>query len=91
MAWLAGIGLILLCINMYLRYVLDVETVLNVVPRVHGFVYIGYLITVVDLATRMKWSWTRGLIVALAGTIPFLSFVAEHKVTQSTRSALATA
>ena len=91
MAWLAGIGLILLCINMYLRYVLDVETVLNVVPRVHGFVYIGYLITVVDLATRMKWSWTRGLIVALAGTIPFLSFVAEHKVTRSTRSALAAA
>ena len=91
MAWLAGIGLILLCINMFLRYVMDDETFLNVVPRIHGFIYIGYLITVIDLATRLKWSWTRGVVVALAGTIPFLSFVAEHTVTKQTRATLAAA
>lgn len=88
MAWLAGIGLILLCINMVFRYVLDWDTILNVVPRVHGFVYIGYLITVIDLATRLRWSWGRSLLVALAGTVPFLSFVAEHKVTVETRAQL---
>ncbi|HEX5016629.1 MAG TPA: DUF3817 domain-containing protein [Actinomycetes bacterium] len=91
MAWLAGIGLLLLCINMYVRYVLDEDTILNLVPRVHGFIYIGYLVTVIDLATRMRWSWTRGLLVALAGTIPFLSFVAEHRVTRETREQLAAA
>jgi len=91
MAWLAGIGLLLLCTSMFLRYVLDIETVLDVVPRVHGFVYIGYLVTVIDLATRMRWPWRRGIVVALAGTVPFLSFVAEHKVTLQTRAELAAA
>jgi integral membrane protein len=65
--------------------------VLNLVPRVHGFVYMVYLVTVIDLASRMKWSWTRGLLVALAGTIPFLSFVAEHRITRETRAELSAA
>ena len=91
MAWLAGIGLLLLVLNMFLRYVLDLDTILDLVPRVHGFVYMIYLVTVVDLASRMKWTWTRGILVALAGTIPFLSFVAEHRVTRDTREQLATA
>ena len=91
MAWAAGIGLLLLCTNMILRYGFDKDTVLNLVPRVHGFVYIGYLVTVIDLGNRMRWAWTRSLLIALAGTVPFLSFVAEHKVTQQTRAQLAAA
>ena len=91
MAWLAGIGLLLLCVSMFLRYVLGIETVLDAVPRVHGFIYIGYLITVIDLASRLRWSWGRGILIALAGTVPFLSFVAEHKVTLQTRAQLAAA
>jgi glutamine synthetase len=79
MAWLAGIGLLLLVLNMFLRYVLDLDTILNLVPRIHGFVYMVYLVTVIDLASRMKWSWSRGILVALAGTIPFLSFVAQGR------------
>ena len=74
-----------------LGFDLFIETILDVVPRVHGFIYIGYLITVIDLATRMRWSWGRGIVIALAGTVPFLSFVAEHKVTRQTRAQLAAA
>jgi len=88
MAWVAGIGLILLCINMYLHYVQDMTTVLDVVPRVHGFVYMAYLVTVFDLSFRMKWPLGKGVLICLAGTVPFLSFVAEHRVTRQTREAL---
>lgn len=91
MAWAAGIGLLLLLVNMYLRYVAEVETVLDLVPRIHGFVYMGYLVTVFDLAFRMRWPLRRSLLVCLAGTVPFLSFVAEHRVTQQTKRTLATA
>ena len=80
---------LLLCINMYLRYVLDMTTVLDVVPRVHGFVYMAYLVTVFDLSFRMKWPLSKGVLICLAGTVPFLSFVAEHRVTRETREALA--
>lgn len=91
MAWAAGIGLLLLLVNMYLRYVADVDTVLDLVPRVHGFVYMGYLVTVFDLSFRMRWPLRRSVLVCLAGTVPFLSFVAEHRVTQQTKQALASA
>jgi integral membrane protein len=91
MAWAAGIGLLVLCFNMFLRYGLHKDTILDLVPRIHGFVYMVYLVTVIDLASRMRWSWTRGLLVALAGTVPFLSFVAEHRITRQTREQLASA
>lgn len=91
MAWAAGIGLLLLCLNMYLRYVQEVSTPLDLVPRIHGFVYMGYLITVFDLSFRMKWSLTRGVLVCLAGTVPFLSFVVEHQITRQTRAELTAA
>jgi len=88
MAWLAGIGLLLLCLDMYLRYVQDMTTVLDLVPRVHGFVYMLYLVTVFDLSFRMKWPLSKGVLVCLAGTVPFVSFVAEHRITGQVRAEL---
>jgi len=88
MAWITGLGLLLLCLNMYLRYVQDVTTVLDVVPRIHGFVYMLYLVTVFDLSFRLKWPLSKGVLVCLAGTIPFLSFVAEHRIARQTRAEL---
>jgi len=46
----------------------------------HGWLYFVYLITGVDLAFRMRYSLLRTLGVLIAGTIPFMSFVAEHYV-----------
>lgn len=44
----------------------------------HGWLYMGLLITAFDLGRRARWSWQRLVLIALAGTVPFLSFVAEH-------------
>lgn len=88
MAWIAGVGLLLLCLDMYLRYVQDVTTILDVVPRIHGFVYMIYLVTVFDLSFRMRWPLSKGVLVCLAGTVPFLSFVAEHRINSQTRATL---
>jgi integral membrane protein len=46
----------------------------------HGWLYFVYLITGVDLAFRVRYSVLRTLAILLAGTIPFMSFVAEHYV-----------
>ena len=48
--------------------------------------YVVYLITTVDLAVRLRWSVPKALGVCFAGTIPFLSFVAEHRVTRQVRA-----
>jgi hypothetical protein len=43
----------------------------------------------VDLGLRAKWSWKRMILIALAGTVPFLSFVAERSATKNIRAKLA--
>jgi integral membrane protein len=45
-----------------------------------------YVALGVDLALKSRWSVPGTLLVLIAGTIPFLSFVAERQVTHRTRS-----
>lgn len=47
---------------------------------VHGWAYFIYLIVAVDLAFRLRYGIGRTVAILLAGTIPFMSFVAEHSV-----------
>jgi integral membrane protein len=79
MAYVVGTLLILLvCIAMPLKYAADMPTMVNVVGVAHGWLYAVLLITAYMLGRRAGWPLTRLLLIALAGTVPFLSFVAEH-------------
>ena len=81
-AWLTGTGLILLCAAMFYVYVLEAgRKPLTIMGIVHGNLYMVYLVCTLVLAERRRWRPVKALIVALAGTIPFVSFVAERKVT----------
>ena len=51
------------------------------VPMVHGYLYLVYVIVAVDLWFRTRLPAGRMVLVVLAGTIPFMSFVAERSVT----------
>ncbi len=46
----------------------------------HGFLFIVYLIATLELGIRMRWMPVRMVLTMAAGTIPFLSFVAERNV-----------
>lgn len=50
------------------------------VPLVHGWLYLAYVIVSVDLWFRTRLDFPRMVGVVLAGTIPFMSFVAERWV-----------
>jgi integral membrane protein len=43
----------------------------------HGWLYMLLILTAIDLGRRVKWSIRNVILIALAGTVPFLSFVAE--------------
>lgn len=91
MAFITGTMLLLLCAEIVLRYGLD-NHALDWVPRLHGFVYMVYLVTVWDLWSRMRWSWGRFMTMALAGVVPVMSFVLERRVHRdATRAAEAPA
>lgn len=82
-AWIVGVGLLaLVLVGMPLKYLAGEPLVVAVVGPVHGFLYMGYLVLTADLAVRARWPVGRVLLVALAGTIPFVSFVAERWVTR---------
>jgi integral membrane protein len=80
-AYVVGVGLILLvCVGVPLKYASDVSWVVAVVGPLHGVLYVIYLLLTLDLARRVRMNPVFAVAVMLAGTIPFLSFVAERKV-----------
>jgi integral membrane protein len=82
MAYVVGVWLVLLVlVAMPLKYFADSPTMVEIVGPVHGFLYMAYLATAVDLAFRVRWSAVKTVLVMLAGTVPFVSFYAERKVT----------
>jgi integral membrane protein len=82
-AWIVGVCLLtLVLVGMPLKYLADNDTVVAIVGPVHGFLFMVYLVLTFDLSRRAKWELPRMLLVMLSGTIPFLSFWAERKVTR---------
>ena len=80
MAYVVGVMLLLLVGGMLLKYVFHVIESTSILAIGHGWLYMIYVLLALDLCFRMRWSFPRILFVVIAGTIPFLSFVAEHKV-----------
>jgi hypothetical protein len=53
---------------------------------VHGYLYLVYVVVAVDLWFRARLPIGRTVLVVLAGTVPFMSFVAERWVTPRVRA-----
>ena len=85
MAWVTGVTLILLTVGVILKYAADEPALVEKVGMLHGFLYIVYVVTVLMLAYQARWRPLRTLLVLLAGTVPFASFVAERKVAAAAR------
>lgn len=84
-AYVVGVFLLLLVAAMVVKYAGDQPRAVEIVGPIHGFIYAVYLVIALDLALRAKWSIRGTVLVLLAGTVPFLSFVAERWVTRRVR------
>jgi integral membrane protein len=81
-AYVVGVMLLLLLfVAMPLKYLADDPNAMDIIGPMHGFLYVVYLLATFDLFRRVRWSFARLVLMALAGTIPFLSFYAERKTT----------
>lgn len=81
MAYATGVALLCLTLAIILKYAADSPGMMAWAGVTHGVFYMVYLVLAVDLALKARWSIKGTLLVLIAGTIPFLSFVAERKVT----------
>ncbi len=84
MAFIVGVGLLLLVLEMVLKYGFD-NHVLAWWAMPHGFIFMVYLGAVLHLSTATKMPLAKTIGIMLAGCVPFLSFWVEHKVTQQVR------
>ncbi len=84
MAYVTGVMLLVLVVEMLLKYVLDApESVvrwIEWVPFAHGWIYVVYLVTVLDLWSKMRWGLGRLVVMVLGGVVPVMSFLVERRV-----------
>ena len=90
MAFVTGVVLICGCLALILRAVgvphMEPET--GLIWVAHGYLYLVYVIVTAVLGVKLGWPLPRFALVMLAGTVPTMSFVAEHIVTRSARAAV---
>lgn len=90
MAYVVGVLLVvLMLVGLPLKYIWGDGRVVTWTGVPHGWLYMVLLITAYDLGRRVKWSLKWFVMIMLAGTVPFLSFVAEHFATKNVRATLA--
>jgi integral membrane protein len=84
MAILCGVNLLLLAFGyMPAKYLFDaVESNkwLISIPIAHGYFYIVYILTALQIGVQKKMSLLTILALIAAGTLPFASFVAERRI-----------
>lgn len=89
MAYVTGVLLVLLCLGMIGKYVLDVDGATDftrVIAIAHGWLYVVYLIVAFDLGSKAKWPVARQLWVLLAGTVPTAAFFVERRISAELRA-----
>jgi integral membrane protein len=89
MAILVGIGLLVLCLGMVLKYGYDKSGLSDFWDQKHGLLYMIYVAATANLGFKVRWSPERMVVVMLAGVVPFLSFWAERKVARAVEGELA--
>ncbi|MER7571058.1 DUF3817 domain-containing protein [Streptomyces sp. NPDC126514] len=85
MAYVTGVLLVLLCLCMIGKYVLDVDGAADatrVVSIAHGWLYVLYLVFAFDLGSKARWPVAKQLWVLLAGTIPTAAFFVERRISR---------
>ena len=88
MAFVTGVLLVVLVfVAVPLNWWAHMHGPVAVVGTAHGFLFMVYLVTALDLGVRRRWHLVRLGLVMIAGTIPFCSFIAERNVTRDVRAA----
>jgi len=94
MAFIVGVGLLVLVLEMVLSYGFGMkgdDNPLHWWPQPHGFIYMAYLVATALLGFKVGWSLTKMVLVMLAGCVPFLSFWVERRVAAEVEAGLTAA
>lgn len=93
-AYITGVMLLVLVAEMVYKYGIledktDAPSWFIFVAQVHGFAYMAFLIAIVNLGTKARWTPGKWIITALGGVVPLLSFFVERKRREEVKAAFA--
>ncbi|MDQ2758593.1 MAG: DUF3817 domain-containing protein [Actinomycetota bacterium] len=89
LAMVAGVALFILLLEMFLKYVLKQTNLLTEFwSPVHGLIYFAFAVSIANLGLKSRWPMGRIVLNLLSGFVPFVPFVAERRVTRSTKALL---
>lgn len=78
-AFVEGISfLVLLFIAMPLKYWADIPAAVRIVGMAHGVLFILFVISLVDVMIRYRWSLMRSALIFLSSLVPFGTFAADY-------------
>ncbi len=77
---MVGVGLLILCLTIVLKYVFDMDWTVEIWGPIHGVLYAAYVLIAFDLSYKARWTLVGTLGVLLAGVVPVISFVCERWV-----------
>jgi len=94
MAFVTGTLLLIVTANVILKYVVGVDNeqyleIASVIAIIHGWVFVVYAATCLQLWMRMTWRLGRLATMVAGGVVPAMSFVVERKVRREVLESLA--
>ena len=94
MAFVTGTLLLIVTVNVILKYVVGVDNpryleITAAIAVLHGWVFVVYAFTCVQLWIRMKWRLGRLATMVAGGVVPVMSFIVERKVRREVLAGLA--
>jgi integral membrane protein len=90
MSIVAGIALFILCIVVFIHYVLGNAKPSETWSPIHGILYFVYVLATANLGFKVGWSLPRMIRIMLVGFVPVLPFIVEPKVAREVEGQLAT-
>lgn len=84
MAYTVGTGLLILVfVGIPIQIWGHSKTVVAIVGPIHGYLYLIYLVTALDLARRARFGIGRLMVMISAGLVPFVAFIIERRIEKS--------
>lgn len=84
MAFIVGTALVCATLALVLRHTTNPELATaswyGFLWMAHGYLFMIYLIATFNLSIKRNWNLGKMLVVMVAGTIPFMSFVTEARL-----------
>jgi len=78
-AFIEGVSfLVLLFIAMPLKYWAGLPLAVSVVGSAHGILFVLFVMSLIDVMIRYRWSLFRGTMIFLSSLVPFGTFAVDY-------------